>query len=272
MASKAGDEPMSSIIIQNPWAHLRQFTPARIALGRTGISIPTANHLAFQVAHARARNAVHLKLDAHKLHDHLVGTWGDCLLLQSAAHDRPTYLQRPDFGRRLSVGSREALLKLDAPPSDLALVIADGLSAFAIERNVVPFLAALKSRLERERWKIAPISIVEQGRVAVGDEIGELLKAEMVVMLIGERPGLSSPDSLGLYLTYKPKVGLTDEARNCISNVRMEGLSYDEAAYKLHYLMSEARRRQLSGVQLKDDAEALPKDVDAPSRNFLTEG
>jgi ethanolamine ammonia-lyase small subunit len=254
----------------NPWAHLRKHTPARIALGRSGISIPTAAHLEFQLAHARARTAVHHKLDAHRLAEDLASRWGNVVRVHSAAPDRPAYLQRPDLGRQLAPHSRVDLGKITGGPFDVCVVVSDGLSAFAIEQNIVPFLDAFLPHLDREGWTRAPLIVAEQARVALGDQIGEALGAGIVVMLIGERPGLSSPDSLGIYLTYNPKAGLTDEARNCISNVRREGLSYSEAAYKLHYLIKEARHRKLSGVNLKDEAAALPKPESGPSRNFLT--
>lgn len=260
-------------VITNPWTKLRQFTPARIALGRTGISLPTSAHLDFQLAHARARNAVHHVLDRERLKAALEERGHEVVMVHSAAPDRPTYLQRPDLGRRLDDASRHWLEARGKGSHDVAFVIADGLSAFAIETNVVPFLDVMVPRAGREGWRLAPISIVGQGRVASGDEIGELMGAELVVMLIGERPGLSSPDSLGIYLTFKPRVGTTDADRNCISNVRREGLSYEDAAHKLVYLIGEARRRQLSGVHLKDESEALPKVEGASSnRNFLTDG
>ncbi len=242
-------------VTENPWQALRQFTAARIALGRTGVSQPTTPQLEFQLAHARARDAVHLALDADALERQLSAALGlSCVALRSAAENRNVYLQRPDLGRRLDAVSQQALRDLRAPGQtyDLALVIADGLSALAIEQNALPFLRVLTERLGREGWSIAPLAIVRQGRVAVGDEAGELL-ARAVVVLIGERPGLSSPDSMGLYLTWAPRAGLTDESRNCISNVRPAGLRYEEAAYKLHYLLSEARRRGISGVALKDE-------------------
>ncbi|MYM71473.1 ethanolamine ammonia-lyase subunit EutC, partial [Duganella sp. FT134W] len=154
---------------------------------------------------------------------------------------------------------------------DLALVVADGLSALAIEQNAAPLIRALLARLSAEQWRLAPITIVQQGRVAVGDEIAHLLDAQAVVVLIGERPGLSSPDSMGLYLTWAPRPGLTDASRNCISNVRPAGLTCDAAAFKLHYLLSEARRRQLSGVALKDETANESADLEAPRRNFLLE-
>lgn len=259
------------VTIANPWTHLRRHTPARIALGRTGISLPTPEHLSFQMAHARARSAVHHAIDLSKLAQDLT-RFGATVEVHSAAADRPTYLQRPDLGRRLA---RESAAKLAAEvkgPFDVAYVIADGLSAFAIEKNIMPFLEAMLPVSDKAGWSRAPLIVAGQGRVALGDEIGAIVGARMVVMLIGERPGLSSPDSLGIYLTYGPKVGLTDADRNCISNVRTEGLSYAEAAYKLHYLAAEAMRRSLSGVNLKDDAEMLPKPDGASSGNFLLDG
>jgi len=244
----------------DPWNALRRFTAARIALGHTGISQPTQVQLDFQLAHARARDAVHQALDTASLARALAAAWpGESahLPLHSAAENRNVYLQRPDLGRRLDAPSRE-LLGPQAKHYDLAIVIADGLSALAIEQNAAPFLAALQPLLARDKWTLAPLCIVEQGRVAVGDEVGELLGARLVVVLIGERPGLSSPDSMGLYLTWAPRVGLTDERRNCISNVRPAGLAAQDAATKLHYLLREARRRQLSGVELKDETEHAP--------------
>ncbi|MRV76248.1 ethanolamine ammonia-lyase subunit EutC [Duganella sp. FT92W] len=277
---------MSKSVTPNPWQALRQFTAARIALGRAGVSLPTAPQLDFQLAHAQARDAVHLPLDTQALALALASGWRapaapagapgqeagiEVLCLHSAAPDRGTYLQRPDLGRRLSAQSR-AELEGRAPPArpfDLALVVADGLSALAIERHALPFLQALYQRLAPDDWRLAPIVLVSQGRVAVGDEVGELLGAQAVVVLIGERPGLSSPDSMGLYLTWSPRVGRTDAARNCISNVRPEGLAYGEAAYKLHYLLSEARRRRLSGVDLKDETGAAPGVAQQDGVRFL---
>jgi ethanolamine ammonia-lyase small subunit len=255
------------ITISNPWSHLRRHTPARIALGRTGVSLPTSEHLAFQLAHARARSAVHHAIDLTKL-AHDLSRFGPVVDVHSAAPDRATYLQRPDLGRRLSPASAETLAAEVKGPFDVAYVIADGLSAYAIEKNILPFLQLS----DKAGWTRAPLIVAGQGRVALGDEIGAILGVKLVVMLIGERPGLSSPDSLGIYLTYNPKPGLTDADRNCISNVRTEGLTYAEAAYKLHYLASEAVRRKLSGVNLKDDAEALPKPDGAAAGNFLLDG
>jgi ethanolamine ammonia-lyase small subunit len=241
-----------NVVVENPWQSLRRFTDARIALGRAGVSQPTEAQLAFQLAHARARDAVHAALDVARLTEALEAGLGvSCLRLHSAAADRHVYLQRPDLGRRLDAASRAALTAGD---HDLAIVVADGLSALAIEQNALPFLQALLPRLALDGWSLAPLCIVEQGRVAVGDEVGEVLGARAVLVLIGERPGLSSPDSMGLYFTWAPRVGLTDESRNCISNVRPAGLGYAEAATRLHYLLAEARRRGLSGVQLKDES------------------
>jgi ethanolamine ammonia-lyase small subunit len=243
---------------QNPWLQLRRLTPARIALGRTGTSLPTGAQLDFQLAHAQARDAVHLPFDHAGLSAQLQEEGRESLLLHSAAPDRNTYLQRPDLGRKLSDESAQTLRDYaSAHPCgvDLVIVVADGLSALAVHRHTLPFIKRLEDQMSADGWSLAPVVLVEQGRVAIGDEIGQLLGAKMLVMLIGERPGLSSPDSLGLYFTYAPKVGLTDAYRNCISNVRLEGLSYGMAAHRLLYLMREACRRQLSGVNLKDEAQ-----------------
>lgn len=260
---------------QNPLLELRRLTPARIALGRTGTSMPTRAQLDFQYAHAQARDAVHLPFDHSALSSQLTERGRESLLLHSAATDRNSYLQRPDLGRKLSDESAQTLRDYaQAHPGgvDLAVVVADGLSALAVHRHTLPFLARMEEQTAIEGWSLSPVILVEQGRVAVADEIGELLGAKMVVILIGERPGLSSPDSLGLYFTYNPKVGLTDAYRNCISNVRLEGLSYGMAAHRLLYLMREACRRQLSGVSLKDEAQVqtLESDTGAGLKgNFL---
>ncbi|WP_165668618.1 ethanolamine ammonia-lyase subunit EutC [Metapseudomonas otitidis] len=261
----------------NPWQALRALTPARIALGRAGTSLPTQAQLDFQFAHAQARDAVHLPLDTPALAAELEGLGHASLHLHSAAADRHTYLQRPDLGRRLDAASAERLREHAAnhPEGyDLAVVVADGLSALAVQRHTLPFLRRFLDQAASENWHLAPITLVEQGRVAVADEVGELLKARMVVILIGERPGLSSPDSLGLYFTWEPRVGLTDASRNCISNVRLEGLSYGLAAHRLLHLMREACRRQLSGVNLKDDSDVpvLEGPEGGPLGNFLLGG
>ncbi|RLU09388.1 ethanolamine ammonia-lyase [Pseudomonas prosekii] len=243
---------------QNPWLQLRNLTPARIALGRTGTSMPTGAQLDFQYAHAQARDAVHLPFDHGAISAQLAQRGRESLLLHSAATDRNSYLQRPDLGRKLDDQSAQTLRDYAAAHPggvDLVIVVADGLSALAVHRHTLPFLTRMEEQAGADGWSLAPVMLVEQGRVAVADEIGELLGAKMAVILIGERPGLSSPDSLGVYFTYNPKVGLTDAYRNCISNVRLEGLSYGMAAHRLLYLMREACRRQLSGVNLKDEAQ-----------------
>jgi ethanolamine ammonia-lyase small subunit len=269
-------------VTANPWSGLRALTDARIALGRAGTSLPTAAHLAFQLAHAQARDAVHVALDPAALATAIAESWpelGTPIRVHSAARDRSHYLQRPDLGRRLDGDSaavlqalaqtREPATQPDERPYDLALVVADGLSALAIAQNAPPFLARLRHHLAGADWQVAPVCIAVQARVALGDDIGERLGAKAVAVLIGERPGLSSPDSMGLYLTWMPRVGLTDASRNCISNVRPAGLGYDEAAFKLGYLLNQARQRQLSGVDLKDETGTdAPVAIDGRG-NFL---
>lgn len=252
---------MSEFVEENPWDALRGFTNARVALGRAGSGLPTAPLLAFRLAHAQARDAVHHPLDAELLHEQLRAQGFESLDAHSAAPDREHYLRRPDLGRRLSDDSRAALTRRTAQTSDVVFVIGDGLSAFAASKHAVPLLQAVRPRLAD--WTIGPVAIARQARVALGDEIGELLGAKIIVMLIGERPGLSSPDSLGIYITYAPKTGCTDAQRNCISNVRPEGLDYPLAAHKLHYLLTHARRLGLTGVSLKDDSDASLTDAPA---------
>lgn len=269
---------LPALVTPTPWDALKNFTDARIALGRAGVSLPTAAHLAFQLAHAQARDAVHLPFDALGIESGLQGLGLATLRLHSQATDRAMYLQRPDLGRRLDAASLEVLThwrktlqpndnavsKLGTPRFDLAFVVVDGLSALAVHQNATPLLSALLRRLQADSsqtWSIAPVAVVEQGRVAIGDEVGEQLRANIAVVLIGERPGLSSPDSLGIYLTWAPKVGTCDAARNCISNIRPAGLSIDAAARTLHQLLTKARQLQLTGVDLKDDVDAL-----APSK------
>jgi ethanolamine ammonia-lyase small subunit len=263
-----------------PWLALRRYTDARIALGRVGHSVPTGHHLALQQAHALARDAVHLALDAVGVAAALRALGLPTLLLHSAAADRATYLQRPDLGRRLDEASLQALAAwragLDAAEQaagfDLAIAVADGLSALAVHQTAVALVAALRSRLQADGagWRLAPVAVVEQGRVAVGDDVGAGLLARCVVVLVGERPGLSSPDSLGIYMTWAPRPGLTDAARNCISNVRAAGLAVDAAAARLHALLSAARAGGFSGVALKDPSEhAAPLAGPAPAHFLL---
>ena len=261
----------NAIVVNNPWSKLRQYTPARIALGRAGTSLPTKPHLEFQLAHARARNAVHHELNIPALQEALQSLGHEVVVLHSAAGNRPVYLQRPDKGRRLdrAVAHRIGRAPRPAEPFDVVFVIGDGLSALAIEENAAAFLDVMLPALSAGGWRVAPLVVVKEARVAIGDEVGEVLGAGMVVVLIGERPGLSSPDSMGIYMTLKPRIGLTDESRNCISNVRPEGPELQHAAHKLLYLMTEARKRGHSGVLLKDEAEALPRAVLTSGENFL---
>jgi ethanolamine ammonia-lyase small subunit len=271
----ADTAPPSPGAAPDAWHGLRRLTPARIALGRAGTSLPTAAQLDFQFAHAQARDAVHLAFDTAAMARQLADRGLASLCLDSAAGDRHTYLQRPDLGRQLDRASATLLdEQADAAGCDLVVVIADGLSALAVERHGLPMLLHSVALGRAEGWRLAPVCLVRQSRVALADEVGQRLKARMVVMLIGERPGLSSPDSLGLYFTYAPRVGLTDAARNCISNVRLDGLSYAMAAHTLRYLMREACVRQLSGVSLKDEAQVpqLPAHATSGPGNFLLEG
>ncbi|ACR27297.1 ethanolamine ammonia-lyase subunit EutC [Burkholderia glumae] len=249
---------MTDPVEKDPWGALKSFTNARIALGRAGSSLPTAPLLAFNLSHAQARDAVHQPLDADRLRGELEAAGFATLAADSAAPDRQHYLRRPDLGRRLSEPSRAALAAAGAAGApDLVFVVGDGLSAFAAAKQALPLLNAVRGRLEADGWTLGPVVVARQARVALGDEIGELLRARFVAMLIGERPGLSSPDSLGVYLTHAPRVGCHDAQRNCISNVRPEGLPHAAAAHKLHYLLTQARRLGLTGVGLKDDSDAL---------------
>jgi ethanolamine ammonia-lyase small subunit len=231
---------------------LRSYTPARVGLERTGVSLATGALLDFQLAHARARDAVHGAIDVRMLCDELRRSGLGALALESRAADRTIYLKRPDLGRALS---EESLGLLSPGEYDVVFVIADGLSAFAVERHALRLLREVLPLLAG--WRLAPVCVVEQGRVAVGDTIGEALHARLAVVLIGERPGLSSPDSLGVYITWEPQRGRKDAERNCISNVREEGLSYAAAAGRLHYYMVEASRRQMTGLGLRDPTEDI---------------
>lgn len=250
-----------SLVIPDPWTQLRKVTGARIALGRAGGSLPTTPLLEFQLAHARARDAVHLPFDAEAVQRRLEESGSPVLRFHSEAASRSVYLRRPDLGRRLEGSSREALEAFAAEGGrgfDAAFVIADGLSPLAVHRHAVAVQELAMQALVQEGWRLGPVVIAEQARVALGDEIGALLEADQVAILIGERPGLSSADSLGIYLTYAPRVGSTDAERNCISNIRPEGLGYQEAARTLVRLMIRARRFRLTGVGLKDDSDIAP--------------
>jgi ethanolamine ammonia-lyase small subunit len=246
----------------DPWQSLAALTAARIALGRAGCSLPTAAILRFDVAHALARDAVHQRLDVGGL----LSRWrqmdgAEAVVVDSRASNRHVYLQRPDLGRCLDEGSAALLASqlVSGQPLDLAIVVADGLSATAVHENALPLLHALLPLLDS--LQLSPLVIARQGRVALGDEIGVLLKARLVLVLLGERPGLSSPDSLGAYLTFAPKIGRLDAERNCVSNIRPAGLTPTSASVKLAWLIRAALARQLTGIGLKDDSEvpSLPK-------------
>ena len=244
---------MSEALQASLAARLRALTPARVGLGRTGVSQQTRDLLDFQRAHALARDAVHAQMNTGALAAQLASITGRAVQrLHSAAADRATYLQRPDLGRRLDESSRASL---PCGPWDLVLIVADGLSAIAVERQAPPLLEQLLPLLEG--WRIAPVAVVEQGRVAIGDEIGAALGAQLSVVLIGERPGLSSPDSLGAYITWEPRSGRTDAERNCISNIRPEGLNYEQAAAQLGYYLREACSLGLTGIGLKEEFHLL---------------
>ena len=274
------DHKNNGNVVHNPWRDLRQFTDARIGLGRAGISLPTSEMLAFQLSHAQARDAVNFPLDINEMKAKLAtvnAANARVLHLHSQAVDRVTYLQRPDLGRKLNENSRQLLLDFVAEQQqstqekyDLAIVVADGLSSLAVQKNAVPFITELLSQLSVNKpLTFAPITLVEQGRVAIGDDIGELLNAQIVMVLIGERPGLSSPDSLGLYLTWEPKTGLNDSLRNCISNIRPAGLPYIDAARRAAYLLNEAKTLKLTGVNLKDRTQDDVIEHQQSSRHFL---
>lgn len=255
------DAPGSPAVTPSPLQGLRDFTMARVALGRAGVSQTTADHLRFTLDHARARDAVHVPLDLQALRVSLAPLGLDQLELASRARDRREFLLRPDLGRLLDEQSLKRLGSLPggAERPDLVLVLSEGLSAVALERQALPFLEAFLQLARSRGLAIAPLCHVAQGRVAVGDDVGETLKAQAVAVLIGERPGLSSPDSMGVYLTYAPRRGLTDAARNCISNIRFDGLPHARAALTLDHLLAKALEIGFSGVDLKDDL-ALPQD------------
>ena len=244
-----------SLAPKDPWEPLAGLTPARVALGRAGSGLPTRELLRFELAHARARDAVGEPLDATSLRAELAATGLPVLHVTSRAADHRAYLQRPDLGRRLDEASARQLAAAGgaADRNDIAIVIADGLSALAVLRYAVPAVAALLPLLEGLR--IAPLVLATRARVALADEVGALLGARLALILLGERPGLSAPDSLGAYLTFAPRVGCLDAQRNCVSNIRAEGLPPDRAAHKLAWLIREALRRELTGVGLTDESE-----------------
>ncbi|PJZ42087.1 ethanolamine ammonia-lyase [Leptospira kmetyi] len=245
------------------WEEWKQFTSARIGLGRSGVSLPTKEVLKFRLDHARARDAVWAEADFGNLFDFLDSYGLPYLEIKSKASSREEYLARPDLGKKVSSQSYHSLESLKESNSkfsdefDLSLVISDGLSASAIRDSLIPFLEIFLPALQNLKLKLSPVTIVKNGRVAIGDEIGEFWNAKATIILIGERPGLSTENSLGLYLTYQPASGLTDERRNCISNIRSGGMNFSDAARKAVYLLSLSLQKRISGVHLKDE-EALP--------------
>jgi ethanolamine ammonia-lyase small subunit len=259
-------------LVSNAWGHLRRHAPARIAQGRCGVSLPTGPHLDLLADHARARDAVHRELGVAALSGALRALGFPVAELRSEAADRQIYLKRPDLGRRLTADGAAVLRHAAAGAEvDVAVVVADGLSALAVERHAAPFLERLQRVFPGPRGDraLGPVAIVRQGRVAVGDDVGEALGAKAVIVLIGERPGLSSPDSMGLYLTWAPRRGRVDAERNCISNIRPEGLDYEASAGRAAYLLREAFARRLSGVDLKDESPSGSAELDVAEARFL---
>ena len=250
----------------DPWEDLRALTPARIALGRAGGSLPTAELLAFAAAHAAARDAVHAALDLDRLEAGLEGLDLPRLRLATRAGDRATYLRRPDLGRQLDEASVARLAGLAAPGCDVALVVGDGLSATAAQAHAPALVRGLVAALRGRGLRLGPLALVRQARVAVADPLGEAHGARSAVILPGERPGLDAPDSLGAYLVFGPRPGRTDAERNCVSNIRPEGLPVAAAVDLLAWLLGEALRRGLSGVALKDERGLLEAGGGPPAR------
>lgn len=246
-----------------PTVDLKAFTPARVALGRSGASLPTKPLLDFTLAHARARDAVHAAFDAPGLIAGVRALGLGVTEVTSRAADRRDYLRRPDLGRQLDASSAAALADGATAPHQLAIVIGDGLSAAAVHAHAIVLLQSLLPLLgEGDAVAIGHVVVASGARVALGDEIGAILGARMVLMLIGERPGLSAPDSLGAYLTFAPKPGLADAERNCVSNIHKAGLSYREAAVKIAWLVREGLAREVTGVALKDEsADRAPRRI-----------
>jgi ethanolamine ammonia-lyase small subunit len=253
-------------VTPDPWTVLRRHTPARIALGRTGSSLPTAEVLGFALAHAQARDAVHAPFEAEATVAAIEALGLEAVIVESAAPDRASYLRRPDLGRTLSDAARAALAARARGVCDLVIVVADGLSSTAVHAHAALLVEALLPAVREAGWRLGPVVVARQARVALGDAVGELLGARLAILLVGERPGLSSPDSLGAYITFEPRTGRTDAERNCVSNIRGEGLSYDAAAFKLAWHAREALRLGLTGVGLKDESDTALLEV-TPSRS-----
>lgn len=249
--------PKRTAIQEDAWTSLRSFTNARIALGKTGAAIPLREVLQFRLAHAHARDAVFSGLNIAELQDALQALQRPVYTLHSRAAGRTEYMQRPDLGRSLDDASIGQISTEKRKEIDIALILADGLSASAVNTHAIPVLQRLMEPLESAGYAVGAICLVQQGRVAIADEIGSLLQAKLSLILIGERPGLSSPESLGAYITYNPRPGLTDEARNCISNIHAGGLSYAIAVEKIVYLIRASLALRLSGVGLKEDNRLL---------------
>lgn len=252
------NDPYQQTTHTDQWEQLKAFTDARIALGRAGCSIPTKAMLEFQLAHAQARDAVYQKLDTAHIQENIKKIGLESLTIHSQALDKEEYLKRPDLGRLLSDESRQLLKEYqdqNIQPIDVCIVMGDGLSALAIEENAILFIQSLKVQIEQEQWSLAPIIIATGSRVALGDQVAEIFNAKMLIMLIGERPGLSSPDSMGIYYTWDAKTGYLDAKRNCISNVRPAGLSIPIAMQRLMNLMKKSNALGYSGVNLKDEHE-----------------
>jgi len=244
--------------MSDAWIALRRFTQARIALGRAGHAVPTRALLDFQLAHAQARDAVHFPWDIAAFSGQVRELGEEALILDTPVADRGEYLRRPDLGRVLTDASRNRLRNRQAGETDVALIVSNGLSSTAVERHGIALLQAIVAGLRARGFRLAPVSLAANGRVALSDDIGHALNAKLAVIIVGERPGLSAADSLGVYLTYAPKPGNTDAGRNCISNIRPpDGLGYEATAAKLLYLAEEAIRRGLSGVGLKDETGGL---------------
>jgi ethanolamine ammonia-lyase small subunit len=254
----------------DPWHSLTCFTPARIALGRAGMSLPTSAYLDFQLAHALARDAVTIPLDFADLEQRLSEQGYQSMTLQSQADNQAMYLQRPDLGRLLNKSSLNCLRSTSLNSTDAVVVVADGLSSKAIEHHAVPFLNLLLPELQQKGYQLPPVCLVKHGRVAIGDALAEHYSARLCIILIGERPGLSSPDSMGIYFTYQAKSGLsTDADRNCISNIHKNGLTYQQAMKKLLFLIDSSEKLKSSGVDLKDETTEFAEDVQQNQVNFL---
>lgn len=263
------DNKNNPTIPVDPWHSLTQFTPARIALGRAGMSLTTRACLEFSHAHALARDAVNIPLDFAGLAQRLSAQGHQTLSLQTQAENQRAYLQRPDLGRLLNISAMDCLQRNANRQTDAVVVVADGLSSKAIAHHAEPFLGLLLPELKANAYALPPVCLVKHGRVAIGDAVAEYYAARLCIVLIGERPGLSSPDSMGIYFTYQPKPGIsTDADRNCISNIHGNGLSYEQALKKLLFLLNEAEKLQLSGVSLKDETTDAALD-NQQQANFL---